>query len=144
MLDDYVTLFIKLCDAKTAFRCAKYGKSEEFALSAICGTDELPDNLLCKAAARGIDEVISLIENSDLKDGAEFLSTDPAAFEKWGNDRLMDIAKGAKLEAFGPDPVIAYYIACEAEVKAVATVMFCKRTGESEQRTKERLGELYV
>lgn len=56
----------------------------------------------------------------------------------------MDIAKGAKLEAFGPDPVIAYYIACEAEVKAVATVMFCKRTGESEQRTKERLGELYV
>lgn len=144
MLDDYVTLFIKLCDAKTAFRCAKYGKSEEFALSAICGTDELPDNLLCKAAARGLDEVVSLLENSDLKDGAELLSTDPAAFEKWGNDRLMDIAKGAKLEAFGPDPVIAYYIACEAEVKAVATVMFCKRTGESEQRTKERLGELYV
>lgn len=144
MLKDYVTLFIKLCDAKTAFRCAKYGKSEEFALSAICGTDELPDSLLSKAAARGVDEVVSLLENSDLKEGAELLLSDPTAFEKWGNDRLMDIAKGAKLEAFGPDPVIAYFIACEAEVKAVATVMFCKRTGESEQRTKERLGELYV
>lgn len=57
---------------------------------------------------------------------------------------LWTSQRGAKLEAFGPDPVIAYYIACEAEVKAVATVMFCKRTGESEQRTKERLGELYV
>lgn len=144
MLKDYVTLFIMLCDAKTAFRCAKYGKSAEFALSAICGTDGLSKELLSQAAARGTDEVISLLENSDLKEGAGLLLTDPTAFEKWGSDRLMDIAKGAKLEAFGPDPIIAYFLACEAEVRAVATAVMCKRIGESEQRTTERLGELYV
>ena len=144
MLKEYVESFTAVCDFKIALRIAKCRLNEAEALKAVCGSDGLPASVIARAAGEGTEEVISLMEGSLLRDGAPLAKKGIRHFEKWANGMLLDIIKGAKLEAFGPDPLVAYFFACEAEIKAVRTVAVCKRAGIDPAGIKERLGELYV
>lgn len=144
MVKAYVKLFIKLCDAKTAFRFSRTGRNFEFIISALCGTNELDAGALGRAAEKGTDELLALLSGSELSKGAELLAFDPSAFERWGDNRLMEIVKEARLEAFGVDPIFAYYLANEAEIKALKTLLVCKKIGLDAEKTKERLCDLYV
>ena len=144
MVKAYVELFIKLCDVKTAFRFSRTGKNFDFIISALCGTYELDAGALAKAAEKGTDELLALLSGSELSKGVELLALDPSAFDRWGDNRLMEIVKEAGLEAFGVDPIFAYYLANEAEIKSLKTLLMCKKIGLDAEKTKERLCDLYV
>lgn len=144
LVKKYIDFFVKLCDAKTAFRFSKTKKNKEFVLSALCGSDGLDAEALASFAKKGTDELIAFLSNSEISEGALLLKDNPSEFEKWGNDRLCEIVGGAKLESFGPDPIFAYYTAVTVQVKAIKMLLVCKKIGLSAEQTKERLGELYV
>jgi V/A-type H+-transporting ATPase subunit C len=131
-------------DIKTAYRSAAAGKREGFLEAAICGSDSLAKEPLVRAALRGTESVISHIENSPFAELAEALKESSAAFEKLCDDRITELAESAKMKAFGAEPLAAYYLAKEAEIKNLRIILVCKRLGVSEEIIRERTRRLYV
>ena len=144
LMREYCELFVALCDIKTAYRAAKAGKNAEFLEQAICGSNYLDGRLLAEAAVKGADQVISLTAQSPLSGAAEQLKISMSAFEKWCDDEIIRLIGKAKLKSFGPDPLIAYYLARQAEIKAVRIVLVCRAGGADTDVIRERMRELYV
>lgn len=129
---------------KIALRAAGTGKTEEFLLRALCDTGELNRTALAAAAARGTEELLHYLAETPYREGAEKMEESPAAFEKWCDDLLLGVVEGARLKSFGPDPLIAYYIARDSELKTVRILLSCKKLGLSPDKIKERVRRLYV
>lgn len=144
LLEAYAQLFTALCDIKTAYRAAKVGKDYDFLERALCGSEELDSAVLADAAQRGTNELLSMLMQSRFAEAAEKLKISMSAFEKWGDDALIELVQSAKLTSFGPDPLIAYYFARQTEIKTVRIVLICKSSGASERMIRERIRELYV
>ena len=140
----YVELTVVCADIKTAFRCAKMKKQRSFLEMAICGTDELGKDTLISAALGGVESVLSCVENSVYADAAKLLAESPAQFEKWCDDVIMELAETARMQAFGAEPLAAYYIAAEAELKNLRILSVCKESGTDKETMTERMRKLYV
>ena len=56
----------------------------------------------------------------------------------------MAQVEGAKYKSFGVEPLIAYYIAVETQVKAVRIILSCKYNGLKAETIRERVRKLYV
>jgi V/A-type H+-transporting ATPase subunit C len=67
-----------------------------------------------------------------------------AALEKYCDDALLEYAASAKAKHFGPEPVIAFYLAREAEAKSLRVVLSCKRGGIPADEIRKRVRKLYV
>jgi len=67
-----------------------------------------------------------------------------AEFEKYCDDALMEYALPAKWKCFGPEPLIAYFLAVEAEIKTVRIVMACRQHGAAADEIRKRVRRLYV
>ena len=67
----------------------------------------------------------------------------PSAFERQMENELMDCARRGKRVTLGPEPLIGYLLAKEAEIRALHIVASGIRTGLPEASIRERLRELY-
>ena len=67
-----------------------------------------------------------------------------SGFEKWFDDRLMELIQKAKSTYFGPDPLAAYYLAREAELRNIRILLSGKRHGVEDAVIRERMRKLYV
>jgi V/A-type H+-transporting ATPase subunit C len=67
-----------------------------------------------------------------------------ALFEKLSDDYLMNFLKGAKLTLYGAEPLIAYALAKETELKNIRIVLVGKLNGVGKETIEERLREPYV
>jgi V/A-type H+-transporting ATPase subunit C len=48
------------------------------------------------------------------------------------------------MQAFGAEPLAAYYIAAEAELKNLRILSVCKESGTDKETMTERMRKLYV
>ena len=55
----------------------------------------------------------------------------------------MEIARRGKRVTMGPEPLIGYLMAKEAEIKAMHILVSGLRAGQTEDSIRERLRELY-
>lgn len=131
-------------DIKTAYRCAKMSKSRQFMESAVCGSGELDKEMLINAALGGTESLISFLESSSYSEPAALLKESPAQFEKWCDDTLMELAETSRFKTFGSDPLAAFYIAKEAEIKNLRILSVCKESGSDKETITERMRKLYV
>ncbi len=131
-------------DIKTAYRCSRMKKQEVFLESALCGCPELDKNSLLKSAVLGTDELMNFLEGTVWCDAAELLKSSPAAFEKWCDNRLVELIGEARMKSFGIEPLAAYFIAKETEIKNLRIILVCKECGISRSAITERMRELYV
>ncbi|MBQ1545725.1 MAG: V-type ATPase subunit [Clostridia bacterium] len=56
----------------------------------------------------------------------------------------MECVNQARYTAFGIDPVVAYYIARDAEIKSARIILSAKKNGLSNDVIRERVRTLYV
>lgn len=140
----YAELTAVCADIKIAYRCALMGKSRKFAESALCGTDKLEKDALAEASVEGTETLLSYIEEQGLEEAAEALRESPAQFEKWCDDVLMELAETARSSPFGYEPLAAYYIAKEAEIKNIRIIKVCRESGSDKNTVMERMRRLYV
>jgi V/A-type H+-transporting ATPase subunit C len=140
----YAVLTTVCADIKTAYRCSIMKKSRSFLETAICGSPELDKESLIRAAQSGTDTLFRYLEDTAYSGAAELLKTSPAQFEKWCDDVIMEHAESARMQAFGPEPLAAYYIAKEAEIKDVRIIKVCKECGTDTETIMERMRKLYV
>lgn len=140
----YAQLITACSDIKTAYRCCVLGKSAQFMDTAVCGSSELEKDPLIKAALDGREAFFSFLETTPYSDGAALLNESAAKYEKWCDDVIMELAESTRGEAFGSDPLAAYYIAKDAEIKNLRILAVCKEFGANKETITERMRKLYV
>lgn len=69
---------------------------------------------------------------------------DVGSIEKYGDNYIIEYIKKAKLISFGPEPIIAYMLARENEIRALRIVLTGKKNGVHPDIIRERLRDLYV
>jgi V/A-type H+-transporting ATPase subunit C len=119
-------------------------KQRSFIETAICGSDDLDRDSLVRASLGGTEGLLGYLESTSYGDAAKLLAESPAKFEKWCDDVIMELAETARMEAFGADPLAAYYIAAEAELKNLRIIGVCKESGTDRETITERMRKLYV
>ena len=143
-LRDYARITAVCADIKTAFRCARMNKPRSFLENAIAGSADLDKEALIRAALTGTEGLFTFLDTTIYGEKARLLATSTAAFEKWCDDEVMELARSARLQAFGFEPLAAYYIAARAEQKNLRIIRVCKECGADRDTIIERLRLLYV
>ena len=140
----YSRLITVYSDIKTAYRCILQNKSAQFMDTAICGSSELDKESLIRAALGGTEAFFSFLEGTPYSEAASLLKISSAKYEKWCDDVIMELAETARMQAFGPEPLAAYYIAKEAELKNLRILSVCREFGADRGTVTERMRKLYV
>lgn len=129
---------------KTALRCANTGKSKDFVTRSLCNCDTISKDKLIETSLEGVDSVLKYLEESSYKEAGAKFKESTSAFEKWCDDILMECVKEARYTAFGIDPIIAYYVARDAEIKTVRIILSAKINNLPADVIRERVRALYV
>lgn len=81
-----------------------------------------------------------------VKEGVEnyIKNGDLGSIEKHGDNFIIDYLKKAKLISFGPEPIIAYILAKENEIRSLRIILTGKRNSVAPEAIKERLRDVYV
>jgi V/A-type H+-transporting ATPase subunit C len=140
----YAELITVCADIKTAYRCSILNKSAQLMETAVCGSSALEKDQLIKSALGGSDALFGFLETTNYADAAALLKDSSAQYEKWCDDVLMELAESARMQAFGAEPLAAYYIAKEAEIKNLRILSVCKEFGADKETITERMRKLYV
>lgn len=144
MLIDYAEAKADLGSIKAVLRCARAGKDREaMALAAAdCGT--LDAQALLDAAGQGESALAGWLDGTDYAEQGQALRQSDVAFERSCDDRLTGIIERGKMTAFGVEPVAAYYLAAESELRTVRIILAAKQAGFAPETIRERIRLSYV
>lgn len=131
-------------DIKIALRCANTHKPVDFIKSSLAECSTINADHLCELALQGEEEILDYLAGTAYAEGAAKYRESTSAFEKWCDDILMECVNQARYTAFGIDPVVAYYIARDAEIKSARIILSAKKNGLSNDVIRERVRTLYV
>lgn len=148
-LQGYIRLLIDTINLKTFARVRKTGQTWTY-FSEVC----LPGgNIDEKTFVAGYDEPMNQfavrLTSYALGDAAEGGSAglkESGSFtelEKLCDNALIRYVKGAKAYTFGLEPLIAYVVAKQMEIKCVRIILAGKAVGIESSRIRERLREAY-
>ena len=146
MLKTIIKTSVFYDNIKAAIRCARAKKSAAFCEACLIETPEISKSSLISAVLKGIDEVLTLLEKSACLGSAEVAAAykkSPSEFEKTVDDIIMSVAIKAKYVAVGAEPLIAYLQARLCEIKVARIAVNGISIGESEEKVREMLRELY-
>jgi V/A-type H+-transporting ATPase subunit C len=129
---------------KIAIRAARTGKDMQFLQTALCDTASLNITVLINESAKGLDCLFSYLCNTVYKEAVAQYKISTSAFEKWCDDLLLYHVQSAKFISFGPEPLITYYLAKEAEIKSLRIILSCKHNKLPSEKIRERVRRLYV
>lgn len=140
----YANLTTVCADIKTAYRLSRMKKNRNFIENAICGSPELDKESLVRETLGGTESLLNFLESTVYSDAVPLLRNSPAQFEKWCDDVIMELAETARMNSFGTEPLSAYYIATEAEIKNLRIITVCRESGADRETITERMRKLYV
>ena len=131
-------------DIKVLYRCVKAGKAKSFTERCVAACDAFDKAEIIKAAGEGMESLFGFLSRTGYAGAAEALRESPAAFEKWCDDRLTDVLRGAKTDIDGIAPLAAYWFAAQNEVRNVRIILSAKCSGMSDETVRGRVREQYV
>lgn len=143
-LISFCKLNIDVSNLKIALRCALTGKDSAFTINSLVDGGSLDVVTLANAVEKGIEGFYEYIEQGLYADSVQAMKKSVAAFEKWCDDKLMDLMYNAKYDSFSVAPLIAYFYAKRTEHQAITLILSAKRNGLSEEMIRERVRRLYV
>lgn len=141
---DLCELFCASANIKTAIRASRTEKNEEFLTRALSECDTVEKSMLVSEAARGKESLMAYLSTTIYAAAAALVIESPSSFEKWFDDRGMDLLDRTRYEFFGPEPMIAYYFSKEAEIKNVRILLAAKENHLPAAEVRGRLRRLYV
>ena len=146
MLQKIVKATVFYADVTLALRAARVHMPESYLDVALCPCEGVDLYEWKRALRSGEDALIELLEQTDAFDCAaamEAYRRAPVFFEKWVDDYRLSLAREGKMVTAGPEPLLGYLMAREAEDKAVRMAATGIRTGQSIETMQERMRELY-
>ncbi len=144
LVKDYAELTVALANIKIAVRCERTKKSSSFINEALVDCDTLNVKSLATAAAKSLEEIFAYLSNTVYSEAIEKVKESNSSFEKWCDDKVMDLVKKQKVNPFTIGPLMAYVIARQNEINTVKIVLSSKRGGLNDDIIRERLRDMYV
>lgn len=144
MIIGLTEFFCAVTSIKTAFRAARIGKDVKFLERAIGTCDTLNRAELIARASEGVSPLLSYLETTGYRDGALILSSSASDFERWCDDRIMIMLEHVRYIALGTEPLVAFWLGKEAEIRNVRIILAAKQAGLTPAETRARLRRLYV
>ncbi|KEI12591.1 ATP synthase subunit C [Clostridium novyi B str. ATCC 27606] len=152
--NSYILKFLKinidLVNIKTLIRVKKQNKSRKFLESVLIEGGSIQVGELIDIYNLSVESISSKIQYTDYVDVVrvgidEYIKTENLKiFEKLCDNFIMNFIKDAKYISFGPEPLIAYILAKENEIKIIRIIMVGKINNIHSQVIGERLREIYV
>ena len=145
-----VAIWADLLNLKSLVRVKLMGKDRAFASRVLVPGGSLEDSRLIALLDAGIetwaDELRHTPYSEVLSRGLAALAEKKslALFEKLSDDFVMGFLKRAKLALYGAEPLIAYALAKETELKNIRIILVSKLNGVAKETLAERLREPYV
>ncbi len=140
----YGEITVAGADLKIALRAQRTGKAKDFYERAIAECDSLDKKELIAAAMNGAEALAAYLERTCYAAGAESFRSSMAAFEKWCDDLLIEKIRPQKYQPFGIEPLAAYVLARESEMKSVRIILSGKLNQLPAESIKERIRETYA
>lgn len=141
---DICDMMCAFSDIKVCYRAILTKKNRDFLDAALCGSDELPKPELTEAALSGMDNLFELVKGTRYEEAAQRLKVSLSEYERFCDDSIISFAQSAKYLSFGPQPLVAYFLARQAEIKNVRIILACKRGGMPLEAIRRRERMLYV
>ena len=132
-----------LANIRIAARAALTGIGEEINDILFARGCEIDAEGMVRAVNKGVDSVKEFVMNSSYSYLAEYI-TDFASLEKACDKAIAEFIGDASRVSFGLDPIAAYYIRIETEVKNLRLILRAKHASLPEDIIKERLRDVYV
>ncbi|MBQ9033010.1 MAG: V-type ATPase subunit [Parasporobacterium sp.] len=144
LLAEYAQLRCAAANINIAVRAVRAGKDEEFLKEALVECDTVSPSRLILASRNGLDEVYEYLEQTVYKDAVDAIKESPAAFDRWCDNRMMQLIRPQKYNAFTISPIAAFVLAKNCEIKSVRLILSGKRNHLPDEKIRERLRESYV
>jgi V/A-type H+-transporting ATPase subunit C len=147
---DNIKMNIDFSNIKSIIRLKKQEKDVKFLKEVILDGGNIAKNILVRSFEEPIENLATKF--SSLKFGEviklgleEYLKTGKlSVLEKFSEDYIMKNLKVAKYITFGPEPVFAYIIAKETEIKVIRIIMVGKLNNVDTAVIRERVREVYA
>lgn len=144
LIKKYAELTAATADIKIAVRCQKTGKSLEFITRALAPCESLEVLALAAAGASSREALLGYLDSTVYAGAAQALRASMQQFERWCDNIIIELIRPQKYNPFSVDPLAAYLLAKENELKIVRILLSAKVNGLSAESVRERLRELYV
>lgn len=146
-LNAYFKTVVFYNNVKIALRASRTGTTKDFLTSALCEVEQFRMNSIIDEAVKGHGNLVDMLAKCseyDCNKAIEAYKSSPAEFERFVDNKLMSMTKeSCKRLGEGAEPLMGYYLGCEAENKAVNIIACGLQTGTDENIIRERLRELY-
>ncbi|MBR3056498.1 MAG: V-type ATPase subunit [Clostridiales bacterium] len=146
LLKEEMEIYTATTNIKTAFRAIKTGKDADFlerALSNGCTTVSKEKLVACANSEKKMEDLLSYLDSTPYSSGTKYLSSSPADFEKWVDDKMISLLLPTRHSPLGPEPLIGFYLGKEAEVRNVRIIMAAKQNDLPLDVVAKRLRRLY-
>ena len=146
-LKGYASILVDSANLKSAVRTLRMGKNQDFLAEVLVPDGEVSVQRI--SACGDKDSLAALYAHSPLEKaaalGGEALSGGSmTAFELACDNAVNSYLRGAKLIAYGCEPVVAYLAAVEGEIQAARMILTGRLAGVKPQVIRERLRDLYA
>ncbi len=147
---DYVKLQIDLINLKTFIRLRKMNKSWDFFSKVFISGGRIPEKVFIKNYDEVFESFAGQLFVYGFKDlfleGIDALNETGkfTVLEKLFDNKLIEYVKSAKYISYGIEPLAAYLIAKDNEIKIARIIMAGKLAGIPSELIRERMRETYV
>lgn len=147
---DYVKRNIDFSNIKSVIRLKKQQKDLNFLKEVILTGGDIDRDVLIKVFNEPIENMASKFASSRYGEVVtqgmeEYIKTDKlSSLEKFSENYIMKNLKAAKYVTFGPEPIFAYIIAKETEIKIIRIIMVGKLNNVDTAIIRERVREVYA
>ncbi|HZK25028.1 MAG TPA: V-type ATP synthase subunit C [Oscillospiraceae bacterium] len=148
-ISNYFTSLRDLTNIKTFIRVKRLNRTPEFLASALLPAGEL-DLLELLSLEEPLEELVAHLSKtryaSVVSEGVlNYQQTETLTrYEKLADDFIINYVKQAKHYIMGPEPVVAYLLAKENELKMIRMIMVGKINQLPVEAIRERLRDVYV
>ena len=144
LLQEYAELTVDLANIKSAVRCCRMRKSRDFTERVLADAGTLDTRRLAAAAETSIDDISEYLKGSKYGRAAAELEKSLAAFERYCDNELIGLIKPQKGNYFTIEPIAAYILARENEIKMVKLILSALENHLNSEMLHERLRDTYV
>jgi V/A-type H+-transporting ATPase subunit C len=147
---DYVRLQVDIINLKSFVRCRQMGKSWDFFSQVFIDGGRIQEKIFTGSYDEPYEQFAEKLipyglSHAMAEGGAMLRETGRfTALERLCDNRLVEFAKSAKYISFGIEPLAAYLIAKEAEIRTVRIIMTGLLQKLSKEEMAQRVRETYV
>lgn len=144
LIQGYAELKCAAANINIAIRACKTKKGIDFLERAFASCDTLNDRRLTEATLHSVEAIYEYLESTVYSDAIEAIKESPSAFDRWCDNRIIELIKPQKYNSFTISPLLAFVLAKENEIKSVRIILSGKLNELSDESVRERLRETYV